>query len=334
MTEIVLSYGNVSIFYSSVIIALGTASCFCLTWSLYRANHGKGSVLCLFLLLSTFLSVIFSRVLHWYCHSEQYESFIYAVTDYSAGGFVFIGVIIGIVVSYLIIVFLQEGEDNALILDCSAPGTAVLIILVRISSLFNSSCRSKITVRNPALQHMPLASKITDAAGNEEYRFATFFIEAIMLAVLLIGILLFFSKIRNTPSKNAKSSSGGVWLHFLVWYCAIEVVMDSTRYDSSFVPFNGFVSVVQSFCGIMMLAVLIYFSVRAIIADGLKIYHWIIWSVWFIALGGAGISEYLIQRHENWYLSCYSLMGACLIIMSILTVRMYRHQCDNISPSE
>ena len=333
MTEIFLSYGNISIFYSSVIIALGAASCLCLTWSLYRANHGKGSVLCLFLLLSTILSVVFSRILHWYCHSEQYENFFTAVTDYSTGGFIFSGVIIGISVSYFVVSLLHMNKDPARILDCSAPGTAVLIILVRVSSLFNTSCRGKITVRDPALQRLPISSKIIDAAGNAEFRFATFFVEAILLAVLLILILIFFSKTKNTPAKNGKNNSGGVWLHFLLWYCAIEIVMDSTRYDSSFTPFNGFVSIVQTFCGVIMLAVLIYYSVRAVKADRLKAYHCIIWFGWFVSLAAAGISEYLVQRHGDWYLSCYFLMSLSLVIMAVLTVRMYRRQCD-IPPSE
>ena len=327
MTDIALSFGNISINYSSIIIALGAASCFCLTWSLYRANQGKGSVLCIFILFSTIFSVVFSRILHWYCHSEQYESFLTSVSDFSTGGFVFSGVIIGMVVSYFIVSFLYMQDDPALILDCAAPGTAVLIIMVRISSLFNTSCRGKITVHDPALQRLPLSSKITDAAGNAEFRFATFFVEAILLAVLFVFILIFFSRIKNTTAKNWKSNSGGVWLHFLLWYCTIEIVMDSTRYDSSFTPFNGFVSIVQTFCGVIMLAVLIYYSVRAVKAERLKAYHWLIWSGWFVSLAAAGISEYLVQRHGDWYLSCYFLMSLSLIIMAVLTVRMYRHQC-------
>ena len=327
MTEIAFSDGSTIIYFSSIIIALGTASCFCLIWSLYKANGGKTTVLCLFLLLSTILSITLSRILHWYCHSEQYESFITAVTNYSTGDFVLSGVFIGILISYFVS-SLFNANDSRLILDCTAPGLTVLIMLIRISCLFNSSCRSKIKVSNQALQRLPFASAIFDTAGKMEYRFAAFFIEAILLAVLLILLLVFFSKIRNTPAKKGRSNSGGVWLMFILWYSVIEVVMDSTRYDSSFVPFNGFVSVVQTFCGAMMLAVLIYYSIRSVKADGLKLYHWLIWAGWFISLGGAGISEYLVQRHGDWYLSCYFLMSICLVIMAVLTVSVYKYQCN------
>ena len=327
MAEIALSYGNTVIYYSSIIIALGIASCFCLIWSLYRANGGNGVSLSLFLLLSTVLSVILSRILHWICHNEQYESFLFAVTDFRTGDYVLSGIFIGILIAYLI-VSARHTEDRALLLDCTAPGFLVLIILIRLSCLFNSSCRGKMTVRHTTFQHLPLASTITDAAGNAEYRFATFFAEAILLAVLLIILLAFFSKLRNTPAKNGKSNSGSVWMMFIVWYSAIEVVMDSTRYDSSFVPFNGFVSVVQTFCGVMMLAVLVYYSIRSVKADGLRPAHWLIWAGWLLSLGGAGISEYLVQRHGDWYFSCYFLMSLCLVLMAWLTVRMYKLQCE------
>jgi prolipoprotein diacylglyceryltransferase len=220
--------------------------------------------------------------------------------------------------------------DKPLLLDCTAPGLLVLILLIRLSALFNSSCRGKMSVNRPALQHLPLASQIRDAAGNTEYRFATFFIEAILLAVLLVVLLSLFSKLRGAAAKNGKSGSGSVWMMFLLWYSALEIVMDSTRYDSSFARVNGFVSVVQTFCGLMMLAVLVWYSVRAVKADGLKAYQWLIWSVWLVLLGGAGVSEYLVQRHGNWYLSCYYLMSSCLVIMSWLTYRMYRHQCVKV----
>ncbi len=329
MNGIAYSIGSVTVYYSSLVIALGAASCFCLTWSLYRANGGKAASLCLFLLLSTVLSVVLSRILHWDCHSEQYISFLSAVTDYGTGDYVLSGVFIAVLLAYLIVP--SKGlADKPLLLDCTAPGLLVLILLIRLSSLFNTSCRGKMSVIRPALQRLPFASPISDAAGNTEYRFATFFVEAILLAVLLAETLWFFSKLRLSPAKSEKSNSGSVWMMSVLWYSALEIVMDSTRYDSSFARLNGFVSVVQIFCGLMMLAVLIWYSVRAVKADGLKAYQWLIWCGWLVLLVGAGISEYLVQRHGNWYLSCYYLMSSCLGIMSWLTYRMYRHQCVQV----
>ena len=334
MDPIAISLGNLSIYYSSIVISLGTASCLCLTWAIFVSHEGDKRNICLFVPIALILSVFLSRVLHWYCHSEQYTSFISAVTDYGTGDFVLSGVFVGLLITYALLSIFCKKNQLSLLLDCLAPGINILIIFVRLSCLFNSAFRSKIAINDPSRQHLPIAAIFYNSSGTVEYRFAAFFIEAILLAVLLILLLVYFSKARNTPAKSGRSNSGSVWLMFILWYSAIEVVMDSTRYDSSFVPFNGFVSVVQTFCGEMMLAVLIYYSIRAVKADGLKTYHWLIWSGWFISLGGAGISEYLVQRHGDWYLSCYFLMSLCLVIMAVLTVMMYSHQCDNVQSKE
>ncbi|MCR4606715.1 MAG: prolipoprotein diacylglyceryl transferase [Oscillospiraceae bacterium] len=333
MNPIALSLGNISIYYSGIVIAFGTASCLCLTWALFVSHEGQRKNICLFVPIALTLSVFLSRVLHWYCHTEQYMSFISAVTDYGTGDFVLSGVFIGLMITYALLSIFCNKDQLSLLLDCLALGIDTFIISVRLSCIFNSAFRSKISVNEPSFQHLPLAAVFYNSSGSVEYRLAAFFIEAILLALLLILLLVFFSKIRNTPAKKGMSNSGGVWLMFILWYSVIEVVMDSTRYDSSFVPFNGFVSVVQTFCGAMMLAVLIYYSIRSAKADGLKLYHWLIWAGWFISLGGAGISEYLVQRHGDWYLSCYFLMSICLVIMAVLTVSMYKYQC-NIHSSE
>ncbi len=333
MDTVAFSLGNLSIYYSGIVISLGTASCLCLTWALYVSHGGKRTNICLFVPAALVLSIFLSRSLHWYCHTEQYKGFLNAVTDFGTGDFVLSGVFAGLLITYAFFSVFTEKNQLSLLLDCLAPGLDVFIIFARLSCIFNSAFRSKISVNDPSYQHLPIAAVFYNSSGSVEYRFAAFFIEAILLTILLLILLLLFSKIRKTPAKNSRSNSGGVWLMFILWYSAIEVVMDSTRYDSSFVPFNGFVSVVQTFCGAMMLAVLIYYSIRSIKADGLKTFHWLIWSGWFIALGGAGISEYLVQRHGDWYLSCYFLMSLCLIIMAVLTVIMYRRQCDSLPPN-
>ena len=324
MNTILYSSGDLSLSYSSVILALAAAACFCMTWSFYRARGGRGIVLCLFLPLSVVLSVFLSRILHWYCHTEQYSSFLSALTDFRTGGFVLTGVLFSILLSAMFLsVFRFRGEIPVL-LDCLAPGTVILFIFIRLSSLFNSSCRSKIAVTVPSLQRLPFAAEILDAAGNTEYRFATFFAEAIVLCILLVALLVFYAKQTSIYGKDSRKSHGDTWLMFLNWYSAIEVLADSTRYDSSFTRLNGFVSVVQTVCGVFMLAVLVVASVRAIRAEGLRPRHVLIWFLWLLSLCGAGISEYLVQRHGDWYLSCYAFMAFWLIMMAGLATRMLR----------
>jgi hypothetical protein len=117
---------------------------------------------------------------------------------------------------------------------------------------------------------------------------------------------------------------------FLLFYSASEAVLDSTRYDSSFLPFNGFVSIVQIIAGVCILALLIHYSRLSIRANGRRFWHWLLWLVWFAALAGVGITEYLVQRHGDWFLSCYGGMALCCLVLALIVYRMYKSCCDEI----
>ncbi len=324
MNAMLYSSGDLSLSYSSVILAFAAAACFSLTWSLFRAQGGRAAALCLFLPLSVVFSVLFSRILHWYCHAEQYTGFLSALTDFRAGGFVLTGVLFAILFSSLLLSFLRFRSEVPLLLDCLAPGTVILFIFIRLTSLFNTSCRSKIAVSASHLQRLPFAAEILDAAGNREYRFATFFAEAFVLALLLIALLLILSKQDTGSEQSAQRRRGDLWLMFLTWYSAIEILADSTRYDSSFTRLNGFVSIVQTVCGVFMLSVLVFSSIRRIRKEGFRLRYVLVWLLWLLSLGGAGVSEYLVQRHGDWYLSCYVSMSFWLIMMAGLTTRLIR----------
>jgi len=45
---------------------------------------------------------------------------------------------------------------------------------------------------------------------------------------------------------------GHVAMLFMVFYSSMEFVLDSTRYDSSFLRSNGFVSLVQILCAVFL----------------------------------------------------------------------------------
>ena len=218
-------------------------------------------------------------------------------------------------------------RSTARLLDAFAPGAALAVAFIRLSALFNSSCRSKIAVTTPALQHLPIASGITSSTGAVEYRFATFFVEFLLMLIAAAVLLEFFYRCRKRPMKRG-SSDGNTARYFLLLYSAIELLLDSTRNDSSFMKFNGFVSIVQMICAICIGALLIYYSRRSVKANGLNAKHWIIWAAWFIGLAGTGVSEYLVQRHGNWYLGCYAAMTVCCTLMAIAVYRMYLSCCD------
>ena len=57
--------------------------------------------------------------------------------------------------------------------------------------------------------------------------------------------------------------------------------------------------------------------------------HWLMWLVWFFALAGVGNTEFLVQRHGDWYLSCYGAMALCCLILALIVYYMYRSCCED-----
>ena len=158
MNQIAVCIGDTFIYWSSVIIFLGIAACFALTYALYTSHGGRGSALWLLLPLALFFSVVFARLIHWYCHDEQYAGFMSAMLDYSQGDYFLHGAIFGTMLAGLLVKKLGFTQNLGRLFDCLAPGAALCIAFIRLSALFNTSCRSKIVVNTPALQHLPLAS--------------------------------------------------------------------------------------------------------------------------------------------------------------------------------
>ncbi len=331
MNQIAICVGNIFIYWSSVIIVLGIAACFALTYALYTSHGGRGSALWLLLPLALLFSVLFARLIHWYCHIEQYADFWSAMTDYSQGDYFLHGAIIGTFLAALIVKKLGFTQNLARLFDCLAPGAALCIAFIRLSALFNTSCRSKIVVTNPLFQHLPLSSGIPTASGGTEYRFATFFIEFLIMLLVFWLLLRFFYRRRRYPMKNDYSRDGNVALLFLLLYDAVELVLDSTRYDSSYLPFNGFISLTQILCALIILGILIFYSIRSVKANGRQIYHWIMWVGFFLTVAGTGVLEYLIQRHGNWYLFCYGSMSVVVLLMAFIVYRMYLTVCADLS---
>ena len=236
------------------------------------------------------------------------------------------GALLGAWLAALIASRLDNG-GTARLLDAFAPGAALSIAFIRLSALFNSSCRSKIPVTTPVLQHLPLASTVTNSAGQLEYRFATFFVQFLLMLVICYLLLRFFYRRRNIPMKSG-SADGNTARLFLVYYGVCELLMDSTRYDSSFMHFNGFVSIVQIIAAVSILAVLIYYSVHSVRANRTHYYHWLIWIGWFLSLVMVGLSEYFVQRHGDWFLRCYGVMALGCLLMAFTVYRMYKSCCE------
>ena len=191
MNEIAVFTGSLTIYWSAIIICLGIAAGLCLTLALYPMDHRHNTAVWVWFPITTVLSVLLSRLIHWYSHIEQYGSLLEAMTDYSTGGYCVQGIILGAVFAALLVKLIRLAPTAGELLDAAAPGLALCLALIRLSSLFNTNCRGRIVITNRLYQQLPYAISWTDAAGNVEYRLATFFLEFLALLVITVILCLF-----------------------------------------------------------------------------------------------------------------------------------------------
>ena len=317
MNTIAVCIGSLKIYWSAVIITLAALVFLLLALAADRRGANTAAVLVMFTLTVVF-SILISRFLNWYCHTEQYVSFLSAFTDYSNGGYCIISVPTGILLSVWIVSRIGLAENMASFADDAFFGLPAAAALIRLSALFDNTCRSKIVITASAFQRLPFAVPVTTAGGATEYRFATFFVE-FMLMLLAQALLFAFrrnNRRRRSISEQNSTAGFGAFMSLLL-FDAVELIMDSTRYDSSFVHFNGFVSIVQMFCAITMLGILVIISVRTVRCKGVNARMIAIWAGFLAGIVTVGISEYLVQRHGNWHVYCYAAMSAGVIAMTV-----------------
>lgn len=323
MSAIAFYSSSLTIYWSAIVIVLGIAAWFCLSMALYRGDGGRASAMWLMLALGTVLSVIFCRAIHWYCNAEQYDSFISALVDYSVGSYCLPGMFLGLLLAGLLAAKLRFADSAAALFDALAPGAALGIAIFRLSALFNGSCRGSIAITPEILHRLPFTSEVEVAAGVTEYRFATFFVQFILLLIFAVVLVAFFLRHRADEKKWGRQR-GYVAGLFLTVYSAMEVMLDSTRYDSCVLRSNGFVSIVQIVSAVTIVVILAVYCRRSVKANGRRWYHFALWGGYVLSLAAAGASEYLVQRHRDWFIGCYSAMTVGLILMVTLVGLMYK----------
>ena len=117
MNPIAISTGSTVIYWSAVVIALGIAAGFALSYSLYISHGGRSAAMWLLLPLALLFSVPLCRAIHWYCHPEQYTSFIRAITEYSTGSYCLPGALLGTFLAALVVRGLGLTGNMARLLD-------------------------------------------------------------------------------------------------------------------------------------------------------------------------------------------------------------------------
>ena len=313
MSSAAVCIGHTILYWDAILIALSACACYLAIFSAYTANGGRAGTLCVFVPLSLALAVGVSRLMFWLCHPEQFASLSAAFLPGSGGSVCLSGVVIGFALAAALLRLLRLAPDAALLFDSCAPGLALGLALVRLSALFNGSCRGKLVITDPRFARLPFAAP---APGAAEYRFAAFFVSSLLFLAVFVIVTLLYLRLWGRP--------GDAFLVFLLLYNAVDMLIDSTRYDATYFLFNGFVSVAQILGAVTMLGVTVLFSVRARRAGTTAKRRVLCWIVWFLGLGAAGVSEYLVQRHGNWPLRCYALMSFGLLLTLAAALLLYR----------
>ena len=334
MSNIAVYFGNVEIHWSSIIILLGIIGFLTMTLALYKPKNGSTEAVWAFFPLAFIFSFIISRALHYYFNAESYDSFARAMTDFSSGSFMLPGVLLGIWAGAAVVHFLGLVGSAARLLDFAAPGTCLLIAFIRLSALFNDTCRSKIIVNIDLFKRLPFATGSIDNAGNSTYRLATFFIEFILMLIITILALKFFFGNRNLKMRPPCPKAGNVVRIVLVMYGALEIIMDSTRNDSPLMHFrllsslnkySAFISLAQVFAAVSAICVLVFYSRMSIKANGFSWKQPVLWGVFLASLIGIGyFGEYRVQRYGTQkYLECYAVMAVSCVVMFLAVYLMY-----------
>lgn len=314
MEKIAMILGNTTLTWSGMILVLASLGALLLFLGLYLGKDG--SALAGFAAggLSLVLGILFARWIHWYCYTETYDGLLSAMTNLKEGGFGLVGVFAGCLTAAVLTRVGKLHRNLPQMLDCMCLAGLSGLAVGRLASFFNSTDRGQIL---GTMRSLPWAYPVTNAvSGAAEYRLATFLLQAMVAAVLLIALLLLFRR-KDTRAGDT------TWV-FLLVYGASQVVLDSTRYDSMYFRWNGFVSIVQVLGAVALVAAIVVFSRRLVKNRGMEKWYWAVWLGILACLGGAGYMEYHVQRHGSQALFAYSVMSACLTVAVALGL-LLRH---------
>ncbi len=306
MEQIAFIYGEIFLYWGPIIMTMAAAVAVCIFLALYLNKSGNGIAAAVTLPIAIVFSLVLARYQHWYCRADSYESFAAAMTSLFTGGYALMGVFAGCALTAVLLRLCKISDNLPEMLDCMAIAGGAGIALGRLACFFNADDRGQIV----DLTGLPWAYPVVNTvSGVTEYRLATFVIQAMVTAVIFLGVLAFYL----WGQKQGTRKDGDACLIFLLCYGASQVVLDSTRYDSLFFRSNGFVSIVQVLGALAIGLAIVLFSIRLVKAQGWRPSHLGLWIDQVALLGCAGYMEYHVQRHGDQAGFAYTVMSICLI---------------------
>lgn len=325
MNQTAITLNSVTLYWYSVILALAVAAGIC--FFLACCSHQGIDSLCAAAaaLLSVGFSLVFSRLIYWYCRPYSFSGWKQALTSPASTCHALLGAFAGCLLTALL---LRKAAGGLMrLLDSMSIAGCGAIALGRLAFFFADADRGRILTGTTSL---PWAYPIPNpGSGLPEYRLATFLFQAATAFVLfLVLVCLFFA-----PRSRRRLKSGSITLLFLLVYSASQVILDSTRYDSLHLHSNGFVSLIQILAALTLAGTIAVCSFRAA-KGGVKKWMWAAWLVIACLLGGTGYMEYFIQRHGKLAALGYGIMASCLVGILVFGLLLWRAAQRNSAPPE
>ncbi|MCR4813692.1 MAG: prolipoprotein diacylglyceryl transferase [Lachnospiraceae bacterium] len=318
MNATALIIDNTEITWSAILIVLTIPAWFFYTLCLYTTKDGKKRTLSLFVFLpfGVAFSFLLCRILYWYSHQSRFESLWGAIISKDFDTFSLLGIIPGILLAAVLVRLLHLNKNLAELLDALAPGTAFGIGLLYLTCRYHQSCLGRMVITDERLISLPITAKALNSQGETEYRLAIYFFG--FLAFSLIGIL---TTVFYQFHKNKKGCTACA---FLLLFGSAELVLESARYDAGYFPFNGFVSIIQVASAVFLVAVLIYFLIRAVRRKKFKFIFLLPVLLELAALGVTGYLEYLVQRHGDKAVTIHSGMVLSCMLLSVFPLILFQ----------
>jgi len=314
MNQIAFILEHTTIYWHSIILALAVLAGIC--FFMACCHHIKIPTVwsSAAALVSVVLSLLLARFLYWYSRPDGFNSLMQAMTTSASGNYALTGVFFGCALTALLI-GKRTGSIPALF-DCMSVAGCGAIALGRLGSFFTASDRGQIMTE---MTYLPWAYPVLNpASGMPDYRFATFLFQSVIAGLLFLVLCWLFFSPRRKPLPQ-----GDVTLLFGMVYSASQVILDSTRYDSLYFRSNGFVSIVQVLCAVVLGVSIIFICLRAVKARGFQKWMPICWGIFAALFGLAGFMEYYVQRHGRLAMFSYGIMEHCLVGILVLGIWLW-----------
>ena len=218
MEKIAFISGGTFIYWSSIILALAVVTAVCFYAATYLARGGNTTGMALAVPMIALLGIVLGRFVHWYSRTDAYASFGEAMTNFASGGFALMGAFWAALITVGVLRLLRLIPSAGKMLDALAIGGGAGIVVGRLGSLFNTSDRG---VALPETVGFPFAAPVVnDVSGLVENRLATFMIQSMVTAVIVVALVVFML-VSHLRKKRIKD--GDVCLLFLLAYGALQI---------------------------------------------------------------------------------------------------------------